>query len=63
MRKNKVKELGLVNGDIGRVLRKNGNLIITEFNEKEVEFYKDAFDLQLLMQLPFILVKDRITKG
>ena len=34
--------------EIWKVLRKSGNLIITEFNEKEVEFSsKDAFDLQL----------------
>lgn len=48
MRKNKVKEYGLVNGDIGRILRKNGSKIVTEFNENEIELStKDAYDLEL----------------
>ena len=48
MRKNKVKEYGLVNGDIGRILRKSGSKIVTEFNENEIELStKDAYDLEL----------------
>ena len=64
MRKNKVKELGLVNGDIGRVLRKSGNLIVTEFNKKEVEFStKDAFDLQLAYAITIHLSQGSDYKG
>ena len=49
MRKNKVKELGLVNGDIGTLIRKSGNEIITEFENKgEVKFKQNQiYDLEL----------------
>ena len=49
MRKNKVKELGLVNGDIGVLIRKSGNEIITEFENKgEVKFkLNQIYDLEL----------------
>ena len=64
MRKNKVKELGLVNGDIGRVLRKSGNLIVTEFNSKEIDFStKDAFDLQLAYAITIHLSQGSDYKG
>ena len=49
MRKNKVKELGLVNGDIGILVRKSGNQIVTEFEDKgEVRFkLNQVYDLEL----------------
>ncbi len=64
MRKNKVKELGLVNGDIGKILRKSGNTIVTEFNEKEVEFStKNAFDLELAYAITIHLSQGSDYKG